>query len=466
MEQKSDKEREFFEDILTTTNLAKFLLDFGITDIEQLGGRQYLLDEVLPEEFARNYALAKPELVDCILKPKNQALGAALADSLGGYCEYVLKGLDERKKVVYYYFTTSIEPLLALDLLPICYEVPGGLQAVLYSAGCEAAIDRLEAEGYPSYLCSAQKSGAGILLQGLLPKPDVILKQTAICDPSNMMYDWTAVTFGTPMITVESPYYANERAFKFFVGEVRRMIEQLEEMSGNSLDEDKLREYVEIGNEGFDYFLKIQQLRKNIPCPDTSWHRPIDEAFMLLLGLPVATSWFRRVYEDVRARQERGEGVIPEGKKEIRCAWGWGWQAYDLPFFDWLEEEHGATYLESGLTYLPPFMGLVDTTNVDTMIEGLAWRMFNWPMVRQGMSFSDLWVNDIVSVAKEYKADCLILGAHTACKHFWPLNKLLSDQVRDEVGIPSLRFEFDIFDARFTSPAELRRLTSEFFATL
>ena len=46
------------------------------------------------------------------------------------------------------------------------------------------------------------------------------------------------------------------------------------------------------------------------------------------------------------------------------------------------------------------------------------------------------------------------------------LNKLLSDRVRDEVGAPTLRFEMDMLDKRFTPPAELRRIMTEFFTTL
>ena len=34
------------------------------------------------------------------------------------------------------------------------------------------------------------------------------------------------------------------------------------------------------------------------------------------------------------------------------------------------------------------------------------------PMVRQAMGFSDLWVNDFVTIVKAYKVDALILAGH------------------------------------------------------
>jgi hypothetical protein len=180
----------------------------------------------------------------------------------------------------------------------------------------------------------------------------------------------------------------------------------------------------------------------------------------------MASRYFKELYEDVKERADQGRGVIPEGKRERRVVYGYTWECYDLPLFHWLEEEHGVTYITDTLTYFPPDVWLVDTTNMETMLKGIAWRTMQMPMGRQSMGFSDIWTNDFVNTVKAYKADALILGGHVACKHYWALNKLLSDKVKEETGVPSLRFEMDMFDKRFTPPAELRRIMDEFFTTL
>jgi benzoyl-CoA reductase/2-hydroxyglutaryl-CoA dehydratase subunit BcrC/BadD/HgdB len=463
---KEGRERELLNTWKTTVDLGKFVLGYeDINSLDQWGGRE-VLREALPDEYRENFEIIQPDLIDTILKPKNRRVALAYCNSLGEYIDFINRKLDEGKKAVYYYFPMSIEILLALDMLPICYEFLGGISAAHYVHGCENGIDRIQSEGYPDHLCATQKGTSGYLLMGTVPEPDVLLKASFGCDPSNKMYEWASVTFDAPLITFEMPYYHNERAFRFFVGEVKRMIKQLEKISGNSLDEEKLREQTKIANQAVEYLLKIQELRKQIPCPDPGWHRPIDTAFASLLGKPEAVSYFKAVYEDAKKRVEKGDRILPEEKKETRCAWGYTWQAFSLPFFDWLEEEHGATYLECGLTYFPPFTGLVDITSLDTMIEGIAWRWFCWPMARQSASFSDVWVNDFVRICRDFNADCLVLGGHMACKHFWALNKLLSDHVKEEVGIPTLRFEQDIFDGRFTPVTELKRIMKTFFATL
>jgi len=280
------------------------------------------------------------------------------------------------------------------------------------------------------------------------------------------MYEWTAHKFDVPFIILETPYYRNERGVAYMLGEIKRMVEKLERLTGKTLDEDKLRKYCVYANDTMEHILKIQELKKRFPCPDPGWHRPADTIFMTQIGTPMGASYFRELYEDIKARADRGEGVIPTEKKERRVVYGYTWEAYDLPLFDWLEEEHGVTYIADTLTYFPPDVGLIDTTSTETMLEGIAWRTMQMPMGRQTMGFSDIWINDFVYIVKAFKANALILGGHMACKHFWALNKLLSDKIREEAGVPTLRFEMDMFDKRFTPPSELRRILGEFFTTL
>ena len=459
------KDRTVFENWKTTMELANFILDQeGLYDLEEWGGREVMYD-ILPEGMLANFDMVQPALVDTIIKEKNRPTAAAFCKNMLDYTNFMLEGLDSGKPLCYNYFAISVELCFAMGIMPICYELICGLTAALYTKGCEEGIDRIEAEGYPDHLCSTQKGTAGFLLMGVIPKPDILLKPTTPCDPSNKMYEWTAHKLGIPLVAVESPYYRDERSIKYLVDDTKRMIEAMEKLTGNTLDEDKLREHVGYGNEAVEYFIKIQELKKNVPCPDTGWHRPADTIFLTGIGTPMSAAYFKDVYEVVKATADKGEGVIPEGKKEKRFAWGYTWECYDLPLFDWLEEEHGVTYMADTLTYFDPDVGLVDTSSVETMIEDLAWRVINMPMGRQSMTFSDMWINDFETVVKGHKADALILGGNMACKHYWALNKLMSDKIKEKTGVPCLRFELDMFDKRFTPPAELRRIVGEFVET-
>jgi benzoyl-CoA reductase/2-hydroxyglutaryl-CoA dehydratase subunit BcrC/BadD/HgdB len=461
----NNKDRTIFETWRTSAELAQFVLgQEGLYNLDDWGGRESIYG-ILPENMLENFDMIQPDLVDTIIKEKNRPAASAFVNNLKDYVDFLLKELDAGKPLAYNYFAISVEICMAMGITPLCYEFICGLTAALYVNGCEEGIDRIEAEGYPDHLCSTQKGTAGFLLMGVIPKPDVLIKPMTPCDASNMLYGWTSQKLGIPLIPIETPYYRDERSLKYLVDDIKRMIERLEKLTGNTLDEDKLREYVGYGNQTVDYFIKTQELKRITPCPDTGWHRPADTCFLTNIGTPMSAAYFKELYESVKAKADKGEGVIPEGKTEKRFVWGYTWEAYDLPFFDWLEEEHGVTYMADCLTYFDPDVGLIDTSNADSMIEGIAWRVMNMPMGRQSMGFSDTWINDFETVVRSHKADALILGGHMACKHFWALNKLMSDKIKEKTGIPTLRFEMDMFDKRFTPPAELKRIVGEFVTT-
>ncbi|MBC8275934.1 MAG: 2-hydroxyacyl-CoA dehydratase [Chloroflexi bacterium] len=462
------RETKVVQTFLDVAYLGRFLLRAepkNAADFWQMIGGMEGAVEVLPPEQGKLLQRIQPDVTELLLDSFNRPIAQAWCDKEVASWEHFIKQVNDGKFMLYHYFGFSSEIFAALDTACLCFELPGGQEGAYYMDGLDKAVDVIEAEGYPDHLCSAQKGTAGYLLQRTIPQPDAFVKSTAPCDPSNAMYEWAAHYFNKPLIVNYPPYYFNDRAFKFWVGEIKRMIKELERLTGNELKENKLREHCEYGNEALSYVFKLQELRKRTPCPDTGWHRPLDTMCGINFGFPWVVDYFKAVYEDVKQRADNGVGVIPEGKEEIRCTHGWAFLAYDLPWYSWLEKEHGATYMECGLTYFPPETGLVDTTNLETMIRGLAWKWFNMPMGRQSMSFADIWINDMIRISRDYKADVLLLAGHMACKHFWALNKLLSDAVRAELSIPCLRFEADIFDERFTTRSELKRICTEFFGT-
>lgn len=448
----------------TTCDLFEGVLALGVTRVEDLDMPALLaqLDDYQKETLG----MVQPELVQAVLKPKNRNALLYHARAFKQYLQDLCERIDQGAPVVYHYFTMTPEILWGFGFAPICYELMAIYYSALYKEGVTPEIDYTEQLGYPHHLCSAQKGAYAGIVKGYTPKPNVLIKPSSPCDPSNMLFQATAKQYNVPIITMAAPYYSNERAFKFYLDEWHRMVSDLELITGCTLNQDLLRKHVEWGNEALRFYYMLQELRKNVPNPDPGLHRIFDTGSLVVLGCnPKYGEYFKKVYEEAADRVKRGEGVIPEGKKEIRTLWGYAWQSWDLPLFDWLEEQFGHTYLQCGLTYFPKETGFVDTSSIESMIEGLARRAFNFPMARQAMSFSDIWINDYVRLAKEYKADCVVFAGHMACKYWWALNKLLSDALMEKAGIPTLRFETDMFDNRFTPKSEIYKTMEGFFGT-
>ncbi len=438
----------------------------GIINLSDLDVEGLLKDA---DDYTKKVAqMLQPSTVDAALKPKNRNITLAFVKAYGEYLDFVLDGIEKGKKLVYHYFESIPQVILSMDMIPVCVETIPVLVAALYKDGCEEEIDALEAEGFPAHLCSAQKGFVGAYLTEKVPAPDYFFKPSVPCDPSNMLFQYMSKITGAPYIVFDVPYYTNERAFRYYKEELDEAYRKLQQMSGQSIDLEKLKRHIELTNLQLDYIYKIQELRKHKPCPDPGFHRPMDFALYTIFGFSEkVVEYFRIVYEEAKRRVEKGERIIPEDKEEIRTLWTWAFQGYDLSIYHWMEEEHGATYLACGLTILPPEeIGFIEDHDLDSMLEGLARLTFHYPMSRQVTSFADIWINDFVKIAKSHKADCAIFSGHMACKHGWALNKLLSDAIREEAGIPTLRFEMDIADKRFTPPEEVKNMLSEFFETI
>lgn len=422
----------------------------------------------IPEYHASLLGSGFPEVLEAIMKPKNAKAIHAHTVAVKQYLADLTRKWDEGQPILYYSASMSPEIFLGMDLMPMAYELLPFNISAMFVDGVEKEIDAAEAAGIPAHACSAHKPITSAIEMGKMPKPDIFVKTSVPCDSGNMLYQYAREMYDARFIVIDAPYYHNQRAFRFFVDEWKRMIEELEKVTGKSLDEDRLRKHVEIGNRQLEYLYGLQDLRRTVPNPDPGLHRSLDLASVLLAGVnEKMIDYNRTCYEEAKARHDAGKGFLPAGRKEIRTIWTWGFTGHMLYLSDWLEEEFGMSYLECALSNLPKdLVGYVDTSSVDSMIEGLAWRTFNYPMGRSGMGYADTYINDLVKVAREYKADVAVFSGHSACKHSWAVAKLLRDALLQEAGIPSFEWETDLVDKRFTPHAVAKKQLSDFFGTL
>ncbi|MBI5506479.1 MAG: 2-hydroxyacyl-CoA dehydratase [Deltaproteobacteria bacterium] len=426
-----------------------------------------MLMGILPEYHASLVPQIYPEVIEAILKPKNRAATLAHMAAAKRYVADLTAALDRGQPVLYNFAVTTPEIFLAMDLVPLCYELMPLYIAAAFVGGVDQDIDLTEDEGLPGHICSAQKAPNGALMSGKMPMPDIMVKTTVPCNSSNMMYQWAQQQFGAKVVVVDSPYYANRRAFGYYVQEWKNMVRSVEQLTGHKLDEERLRHHVQLGNEQLKYYYGLQELRRRIPNPDPGMHRALDVAGLYLCGAnQEMVEYSKTCYREARERADAGIAVVGD-KKEIRTIWTWGSTPHMLYLPDWLEDRFGMSFLECGLSYMPAeIVGYVDTTSVDSMIEGLALRAFNMPMGRTGMTHADLMIEDFVKVAKAYHADAAVFSGHMACKHSWAVAKMLGDALQERAGIPSFKWETDLLDTRFTPHSSAKAQLGEFFETL
>ena len=97
--------------------------------------------------------------------------------------------------------------------------------------------------GLPGTLCAGQLGGAGALLYGDWPKPDLILSAApGFCDVNSKILEYTARTLDIPLLHLDMSAYHDERAVAYYRQSFREVISRLEKFTGNRLDPEKLRE--------------------------------------------------------------------------------------------------------------------------------------------------------------------------------------------------------------------------------
>jgi benzoyl-CoA reductase subunit B len=420
----------------------------------------------LPEYHASLLPQIFPEFINSMLKPKNCKTMHAFGVAMKHYMAEFNQGMEEGKPLVDYFPCMTTEVLYSMGLNPISYEVIAILLTAAFIDGVEPELEMSEAQGFPVHVCGMQRAPVAALEKGLLPRPEVIIKTSAPCNSSNLVYQYAFEKLGIPTLILDSPYH-NEDAVEYFTQEVKNVYADLQGMFNCEIDYDQLRERIGRSNEQLKYLYELQELRKLKPCPDPGMHRALDLGVLNMAGINEHfVNYMKVCYEEAKYRVDNNISLVPEGKKEIRTLWTWGLTAHMLPFYDWLEDEYGATYTECGITYFPAeHVGFIDPTDYDSIMKGLALRTFHYPMGRQAMGDSDVYVDDMVKIAKEYQADAAVFSGNQSCKHAWTAAKRISDSLMDEVGIPSLTWETDLIDKRFTSHAASKALLSEFFTT-
>ncbi|MDX9787431.1 MAG: 2-hydroxyacyl-CoA dehydratase family protein [Desulfobacterales bacterium] len=468
MEPQAIERYEYFKRLDAVLGLLVAAMDTGASTPEELSVHMPVLLAPADPYHASLVGQVQPEAIEAMLKPKNKAGIRAFAVAFKDYIAKISRLIDEGKPIIGIFPTIPSEILLSMDTAAYGMEIFTLLMAPIFINGAEKELDDTETDGIPSHVCAFQKGVYKAIEWGGLPKPILFIKGSAPCDSSNMTMQYASDKMGVPLHVVDSPYYTDQRAFSYYVDEMKRMVEAVERLTRHSIDEDALRQHVEYSNRQLKYYYQLQEIRKNKPNPDPGMHRPLDTASLYLAGSTDKFGDYVKVlYEEALARHEKKETFLPEGKQEIRTLWTGSFVPYMLYLADWLEDQFGSTFLTCSLTNLPgEVVGLVDTKSTETMIEGLAWRSFNLPMHRNVMSFTDLHVNDMLTAARVYAADAAIFSGNSSCKHAWTLPKIMGDVLLEKYGVPSLQMEVDWLDKRFTPPQTVKNAISEFLRLL
>ncbi len=397
--------------------------------------------------------------------PDSRAFNAFLLASKMA-TEGIVAAMDSGVPVVSYNLGGIPEILHALgdnenEVFPFSMEKVVALQSLVgdYKYNIEA-IEIAEAQGMSSDVCSADRATLGNLAKKFLPEITCSVFVTAPCDSQTVLAESIKEETGEDVFLVDIPHLHGEREIKHVAEQLKDEIKFLEEKTGKKLNWDRLKEICEESNRMIDQALTWLDLRKTVPCPQTS--KMLSSMYILLQdgsGTKGGTWVASEFAADAKERVMAGKSAAPNGER-VRAIWFGSPTWYNTGLYDWMEKDLGMVIPVDMFSYVVPEM-YVDTSNTETMLHDLARKQIYMPMGRHFTGLPDYFIDDLVRAARDYKADCALIAGHISCKHAWGMVGLLKEALR-EADIPALVFEFDLFDPRVAPVETLKQEFTRF----
>ncbi len=373
---------------------------------------------------------------------------------------------DRDHKVAWVTSGGPVELLKALDYFIIYPEN----HAAICGAARKTVEISSEAEdaGYSQDICSYARTDIGAMLSGKtpvgrLPKPDLLLACTNICQTVLYWYRVLAQHFGVPLILIDTPFVYHEQASDHAIDYVRQQLEAAipvaEQVAGKELNQSRLEEVARLGKQATELWLQILERNQHRPAPISVIDQFVHMAPIVeMRGDAETVDFYAAMLEELDERIEQGIGAVLEEK--ARLLWDnlpiW----YRLKYLAEYLGQHGIVLAASTYTNawgeLAPYL---DSTNV---LDSLA-LAYTYPILNRSTGHK---LNTMRSMIADYDLDGVILHSDRSCKPYSVGQMDQRDRILKEEGVPALLLEADHADSRAFSEAQVGNRLAAFIEML
>lgn len=402
--------------------------------------------------------------------------GVLTLKAIDGYLEDILTAHEKGKKLALITYNFSPAILHAFDVVPMGLEQITGLYTTIWQKGIAELLDYCCEVGFTETSCSGQRVALGPILAGVGTMPDFILYSTAgICDSNANAFAFASAYLDLPSFQMNyPPTLIDERATEYHREDFKCMIAFLEEYTGKKLDVDRLKDICKEIIKQDELINELQELQRLIPNPEPGLYN------LLLYSIKIFFSGIKDGTEILEAmlkiaRENAAKGIAGNGHERARGLFFYiDHYCTELKYWGWLRD-NGISHIGTMMTDFwqadaPYAKGredegyIIDTKNLDTMIDSLAAQTSRLPMVKQIRGPYDaphMWLDDTVGVAKLMNADFLAYMGTMGCRNTWGMVKPAARDL-EKLGFPTLILYGDAFDDRVESIDALINRIDEF----
>lgn len=319
--------------------------------------------------------------------------------------------------------------------------VAGGGISVGLCGGLELTVPVAE-QVLPRNLCPLIKSAFGFKLARLCPyweAADLIVGETT-CDGKKKTWEIMA-DHGLPMYVIEIPNCKRKKGQELWVEELISFKNKVEEVTGKAITAEKLAEATRLINEKRAALQRLFNLRRADPVPISGKDALLASQISFYDDPRRFAQKVNELCDELEARVERGEGAFPADTPRLLVTG----TPMALPFWKLhhIAETSGAaivceescvgTRLLTGSTEIPP-------DGVEAQLAAIAERQMKTHCAC--FSPNNERLDDIVNLAREYKADGVIQFTLQFCQPFNVEAARVEKRLEKE-GIPCLSLESD-----------------------
>jgi benzoyl-CoA reductase/2-hydroxyglutaryl-CoA dehydratase subunit BcrC/BadD/HgdB len=363
---------------------------------------------------------------------------------------------------------------------PLAYALmsPNPLVEVAYAAGIQPAFpenyacvcaarhvsegycETAEAYSYAPDVCSYCRNSLGYLYgpgenppMGGIGEPDLLLLTTSACTHYFKWWDALHEIYGIPLVYVNTPRVMEPQTvpdyyMDYAMREIQDAIADIEKIAGVKIGKDRLSQAVKLSGQVVDYWQRLLELQKVVPCPmDLSDLTNALFVLIVLVGTQQGVDLMQKIYDETSQRVAQGKGILPKGEEKHRLAWinipFW----YKLGLFGYFEER-GCVFPFSDYTQY-----IWGTTRMDSSkpLESLACKALGGEL---NTSVDDQ-IGKMLKDLMDYHVDGVIAHSNRSCR---VLSVGVLDAVkiiREELNIPTVILDCDHTDERVYSDAPI-----------
>jgi benzoyl-CoA reductase/2-hydroxyglutaryl-CoA dehydratase subunit BcrC/BadD/HgdB len=366
-------------------------------------------------------------------------------------------------------WVTSGAPVELLKALDYYVLYPENHAAICGTARAALEIStEAEKAGYSSDICSYARTDIGTVLSGKtpvgrLPKPDLLLACTNICQTVLYWYRVLAEHFKVPLIVIDTPFVYHEQApdhaIEYVVKQLEDAIEVAEQVAGRSLDHAKFEETSRLSQRASELWMQVMERNSHSPAPISVIDQFIHMAPVVeMRGDASTVDFYAALLDEVDARIREGIAAVRDERK--RLLWD------NLPI--WYRLRYlGETLGENRIalvasTYTNAWGELAQFIDPTRPLESLA-RVYTYPILNRSTGHK---LATMVDMIEKYHLDGVILHSDRSCKPYSIGQIDQRDRLLKEHGLPALLLEADHNDPRAFSQEQVARQMTAFIEML